>query len=137
MELRGQYSSLFCGYAKIYTLSDYDGIVFYVGCTSRSLEQRLTGHILQAKKALHFDKKCLKIRKCGFKIFINEIDSVYITGSRPKFALPDAYKKEKEWIARYFLEGHPLTNRFPVSRLYKKGQTAFLPKKYGYAIVEY
>lgn len=135
MQLKGQYSRIFCGYAIIYTLSGPDGVVFYVGCTSQGLDKRLAAHIMQSKKTNSPDKKCLKIKDLGYLISIKQIDSVYITGARPKFALPEAYSKEKEWIAKYFLSGHPLTNRFPTSRIYKKGTTMLVPRKSGYEII--
>lgn len=50
MELKGQYTKFACAYAKIYTLSDQSGNVFYVGCTVREVHERLSQHIQEAKK---------------------------------------------------------------------------------------
>jgi len=39
------FTNVWMGYVKIYSLSDYDGNVFYIGCTSSSLKTRLSNHL--------------------------------------------------------------------------------------------
>lgn len=99
---------------KIYTLSDRDGNVFYVGCTILSIEYRLQCHISQAmSKKLRLQvntKKIQRIRDLNFDIVATIVEIVKIDGS--KVPSPKKYLKpfELKWIKKYLNDGCDLCN---------------------------
>lgn len=113
-ELKGQYCTLVATYAKIYTLSDSLGNVFYVGCTIHNIRQRVSQHLSEAKAGKLLNKKNLKIRSLDFKIVATIIDMKYVTGNKMKNMRRHTSTWEREWILKYRALGYDLTNRHPI-----------------------
>lgn len=98
------------GIAKIYTLSDYKGNVFYVGCTIQKLQYRLYAHLYCAKNGTHNKAKAALIKSLDYKIIIKEVDRVEVTGKNGWSMKFDARVLEREWVKKYIDMGHKLTN---------------------------
>lgn len=104
---------VFVGCAKIYTLSDLKGNVFYVGSTSHSLEKRLSAHLAEARlnKRCGNKKKNEKIRSLNFQIEAKVIDIKYVAGSKQAAARGKSNDLEGEWIKKYVELGYDLCNK--------------------------
>lgn len=111
--LDGSYCSFYGAYAKIYTLSDAGGNVFYVGCTVRELEDRLTAHLTEArvdsKKANPAKNKL--IRSLDYNVVIKVVDMQWVTALRPGIATHKAKDLEDSWIKKFMDLGYELCNR--------------------------
>lgn len=101
--------------ATIYTLSDLDGNIFYVGCTERKLSERLSAHISEAKKGRGNKEKNRIIVELEFKVVITEIDSCPL---RNRTDLMRANRREEQWIVRFRENGHTLCNIRPREKKY-------------------
>lgn len=112
MELKGQYSDFYGAFAKIYCLADEFENIFYIGCTTRSLAQRLAAHLSEARTtpASTTNAKVKKIRALYMKVFIRELDIIWITSTNPQILPEYAIELEKFWINKYFDGGVELTN---------------------------
>lgn len=107
---KNSHSVFFGAYAKIYTLMDIDGGVFYVGCTTQPLQQRLNLHILQSKRIGKSDKD-KKIKSLQYKVIIKEVDRMWVTAIKGQWALAKAKYLEGQWIIKYKEMGFDLTNK--------------------------
>lgn len=113
------YCNFFGTYAKIYTLSDESGDVFYVGSTTKRLEIRLAQHISNAKQNKKYGNKRKDelIRKLNYKIIATIVDMLWVTAQREKDLKHMADKLERQWIQKYASLGYDLCNgRFMVTR---------------------
>lgn len=121
----GAYCSFFGAYAKVYTLSDDKGNVFYVGCTLMKMETRIGSHISEAKGNSHTTnkKKNEIIRSLNYAVVVKIVDMLWVTSTSLKNARTREVKDlEAEWILKFFNLGYDLCN--------KKGIPRFaLPKK--------
>jgi hypothetical protein len=99
-------------YAKIYTLSDESGNVFYVGVTTMRLETRLANHISVAKnnKSYGNKRKDAHIRKLNYRITATIVDMIWVTAGVKKDLVHKADNLEKEWIDKYLALGYKLFN---------------------------
>jgi hypothetical protein len=106
------YCNFFGTYTKIYTLSDENGNVFYVGSTTTRLEIRLANHITVAKKnkSSGNKRKDAHIRKLNYKITATIVDMIWVTADRKKDLTHKADKIEKQWIDKYLSLGYALLN---------------------------
>lgn len=106
------YCEFYGAYAKIYTLADENGNVFYVGVTTMRLEARLANHISVAKnnKSYGNKRKDAHIRKLNYKITATIVDMVWVSGGVKKDLVHQADKLEKEWIEKYRSLGYNLVN---------------------------
>lgn len=113
MELNGQYSTFVGAFAKIYILSDSSGNVFYVGCTTQRIEQRVKQHIAEAKYCYpNTNKKKGKIiRDCGYNVIATIVHLFWVTANKTKNLRYCTKHIEKDWIEKYRLLGYELTNR--------------------------
>ena len=109
------FSTFFGAFAKIYTLSDENGIVFYVGCTVRELGERLKSHLSEANSNRPYANKIKneKIRSLDFQVVITEVDRMWVTGIKPQWAISKATDLEHEWIWHFRGLGYKLANRIP------------------------
>jgi GIY-YIG catalytic domain len=116
------HSHLYCLYGKVYTLADKSGNVFYVGCTTMTVEQRLCQHISEAKRNSKGTntRKNLIISKLNYEIVATIVDMVWLTSSRSRLSGQRINKIEKKWIEKYVALGYELCNR----DVYKKRQLA-------------
>lgn len=107
------YCKFFGAYAEIYTLSDSNYNVFYVGCTLNGVRKRLMSHIAEAKKnSPNSNKRKNKIiRSLDYKVTIQTIAVEYVTGTCLKEAASKARLVESRWIQRYISSGFRLCNR--------------------------
>jgi hypothetical protein len=98
--------------ARVYALTDFDGNVFYVGCTTRSLKERLFGHLGHAKAYDNWtiNEKCEKIRTLDFKVKIIELERLGVFGIDNREAARFGAVYEKKWIDKFISEGIALTN---------------------------
>ncbi|MGW2936067.1 GIY-YIG nuclease family protein [Streptomyces sp. NPDC001156] len=88
--------------AWIYTLSDpRSGEVRYVGVTTRSLAERLRGHISDAGRQDHKSRWIRSLLKEGVSPVMTEIEAVPVE---------DHGEAEQRWIAAYRANGARLTN---------------------------
>lgn len=125
-----EYSPLYCGFAKIYTLSDKNGNVFYVGCTTKPVAFRLSAHIAEARKwKISSNKiKGQKIAGLNFEIIATVVDVKWFTYCYPKIHTWNKVKDwEKGWIKKYMDLGYNLCNR----EARKKVATAYAPEFVG------
>ena len=109
--------------AKIYTLSDVLGNVFYVGCTIGSLEQRLKNHLSDSKGQLRRfmnQEKNTKIRALEYKILIKEVDRMEVSGWKGYQMNCQARPLEYKWIIKFHKAGANLTNRTDLDRIKKR-----------------
>lgn len=86
----------------VYTLSDLNDNVFYVGSTIKPLATRLSQHVHKAKFDLEKSKKAQKIKELNLQVKINAID--------------ENGDKEDEWINWFKERGIELTNKVPGRR---------------------
>lgn len=121
------YSDFFGAYAKIYTISDVNGNVFYVGCTTNSIEARLAGHISEARNTNTYNKlysskspKSVRIRELDFKIVITIVHMQWVTSFASMSALKKMARTEKEWIKKYMDLGYSLCNREAIVKVKKE-----------------
>lgn len=101
---------------SIYTLSDKDGNVFYVGATIQYIEHRFSIHISQAKRCQKGlakpNRKDNKIISLNFDVFCNVVKSgllpqnLSVNGLK-YYILPIEYK----YIKKYMNKGCILYNR--------------------------
>jgi hypothetical protein len=107
-----QSCNFFGAYAKIYTLSDDLGNVFYVGCTVKRLEVRLAQHISNAKlnKKYGNKRKDEHIRSLNYKITATIVDMLWVTAQREKDLKHKADNLERKWIQKYASLGYDLCN---------------------------
>lgn len=98
--------------AKIYTLTDENDNVFYVGCTIGSLETRLYDHIQGAcnTKTVSNSLKSKKIRELGFKVKIVAVDYMAVEAGNSWDATRKAADLENDWSLKFMMEGIELTN---------------------------
>lgn len=118
-------------YAKIYTLSDENGNIFYVGCTTMRLETRLAQHISSAKNNHKYSNKRKNeiIRRLEFKIIATIVDMKWVTGRSGKSIKYLASDLEKEWINKYLELGYELVNgRLPIIKKEVAIQPEFVGK---------
>lgn len=106
------HSSFVCGYAKIYTLADKNGNVFYVGATIQDLEMRLRMHIWETKNisSQYLSEKQLMIKELNYEVVATIVDKIYVTGTHFVNAIVKARHKEIEWINKFRSMGHKITN---------------------------
>lgn len=111
----GAYCDFFGAYAKVYTLSDENGNVFYVGCTLQKMETRIGGHIYEAcgNKPSTNQKKNSVIRSLNYKVVVKIVDILWITASTRKSAARQREIKvlEAEWILKFYNLGYDLCNK--------------------------
>lgn len=108
----GSYCSFYGAYAKIYTLADSDGNVFYVGCTT-DLERRISGHLVEAKcdgKMTNHRKNEI-IRSLNYQVVVKIVDMLWVTGSKQYRLVHRAKTLEKTWIRKFIDLGYDLCNR--------------------------
>jgi hypothetical protein len=134
MSTEKTYCNFYGAYAKIYTLSDFSGNVFYVGCTVNPIDLRLQSHLNGARslnpntsKYSSNSSKSIKIREMEFNVAITIVDMKWVTS---EFDGADAIKKafelEKEWIKKYIDLGYSLCNREARSRKEKEAIPEFV-----------
>lgn len=106
------FCNFFGTYAKIYTLADANGNVFYVGSTTTRLELRLANHITVAKKnkSSGNKRKDAYIRKLNYRITATIVDMIWVTADRKKDLTHKADHIEKQWIDKYLSLGYALLN---------------------------
>lgn len=117
---KGSFCMFYGAFAKIYTLSDEYGNVFYVGCATQDLAIRLKLHLTNARacNGTTNRKKDRLIRALEYKVVIKEVDSIWVTGSDRKYLHHKARHLESDWILKFHLMGYKLTNiNFLRSRL--------------------
>lgn len=124
----GTYCKFFGAFAKIYTLSDESGKVFYVGYTV-NIESRLSTHISEARanKKSSNQMKNEIIRSLNYNIVVKIVDMLWVTGRKGKAAIHNARGLEKEWIEKFFDLGYDLTKcRRGIKILKKHSQKEFI-----------
>lgn len=110
------YCSFYGAWAKVYTLADDKGNVFYVGVTTHTMKQRLANHLSEAKSAYAKSKgnarpKCLHIVNLNYKVKATIIDRMWVTASRSQDLIMQGCKDlEEEWIKKYADLGYELLN---------------------------
>lgn len=107
------FSFCYCRYAKIYTLTDFFGNVFYVGCTTQDLKTRLSCHIARFTnpKKWSNQKKINKIIELDFKVNINLIEQKFLSDQKPIYIQHKMRERELYWIKYYMNLGFDLCNR--------------------------
>lgn len=108
---------LVCAYVRIYTLSDKDGNVFYVGYTTQNIEKRLGAHLAEAKygPVSGNKRKNAHIAKLNFQVAATIVDMVLFSGSSWDHIAKKGRKLEKEWIIKYKALGYDLLNRHSIT----------------------
>lgn len=109
----GTYCPFYGAYGKVYSLSDRNGNVFYVGCTVMPMEKRLLQHISEAKaNRKHSNRAKNKIiSDSNFEITATILDIKYVTGRYARNAQRQLCNTEKSWIEKYVSLGYDLCNR--------------------------
>ena len=117
----GAYCKFFGAFAKIYTLSDESGNVFYVGCTTHNVLSRLAQHISEARSDKTGNRsKNDRIRSLNYKIVIQIVDMKWYTSNAFKHLCPMAKGLEKEWILKFHYMGYQLCNKAVLRKLFDK-----------------
>lgn len=99
---------------SIYTLSDVEGNIFYVGATMGVAEKRLKDHISEALRDMGSNKsKNEIIRSLNYQVKVTCTEQVN--------SKEEMRKKEKQWIDSFSRLGHKLCNKhsktFDLSKL--------------------
>ena len=97
---------------KIYTLADKNGNVFYVGCTISSVESRLYYHLCEARQDYHWSnrRKVKIIQDLNFEVVATVVHTKMLKGEYYWDVKKELEEIELEWIKKYILLGHNLTN---------------------------
>ena len=114
---QGSYCHFFVAQAKIYSLADQQGNVFYVGCTTMRLETRLAQHISAAKSNARYTNKRKNaiIKKLDYVVVCTIVDMIWVTAQSAHELKYKAHGLEKQWIKKYTDLGYQLCNgRLPV-----------------------
>lgn len=116
---------------KIYALTDLEDKVFYVGCTTRGLKNRLCGHLSGARawESWRNSLKDQKIRSLNFRVKIKELQSVFVLAFDHGYAQKSAEKLEEKWIKAYLNIGVELCNCEFTENKTVKGSTKNKAKK--------
>ena len=111
----GDSRCFYVGWALVYSLSDLNGNLFYVGATGLTLAERLAWHLSEAK---HKDSpKGRKIISLNYEVTINCIDKKLVTG-RVKGEAPHKIRDlEYKWIEKLRNDGVELVNVHPVTKV--------------------
>lgn len=95
---------------KIYTLSDKNGNIFYVGCTAEKLDVRLKAHLLNVRTYPNSEKAkyfaAINNEVIVKAVYKETVSTIYKFQAHRKIAA-----KELEYIYKYTDLGHPLVNR--------------------------
>lgn len=109
-----EYSELYYGYGKVYTLSDKSGNVFYVGCTTGAMNARLSGHISEARANYTNSNKTKNkiIADSNFDIVATIVEIKWLTWMfRDIYRCQTLKKLERQYIKKYLDLGYDLCNR--------------------------
>lgn len=121
-------TDIWCGYVKIYSLSDKNKNIFYIGCTTRSLHARLRDHQYTASSnSLGNVRKANKIHELDGMVFINLIEKHYAVALDWWQAQNRFLHREQYWIKKHIEMGCLLFNKEAIKgneRLYKKYEAA-------------
>lgn len=111
--------------ARIYALTDNDDNVFYVGCTLKSLNNRLIQHISATKTHDGWanSRKNQKIRSLNYQVKIKELESFAVVGKEKREAQRNAAAFENKWINKFLKDGVELTNCTIPKQQRQKGNT--------------
>lgn len=114
--------------AKIYTLTDFDNNVFYVGCTTVGLKQRLQQHLSSCNSYDSWSNslKVQKIRSLNFRVRINELETVVVFATNRRCASRKAEVYERRWIKKFEGMGIELCNCSFTTNEKVKGNTKIL-----------
>lgn len=113
----------FEGFAKVYTLSDENGNVFYVGCTTRDIKLRLACHITEAKmNTVGNAIKNAFIRSLDYKVLVTLIEEKFVTGGKAYDAVHRAKDLEYKWMLEFINRGCVLCNNSKEIAFAKKYQ---------------
>lgn len=118
----GAYCKFFGAYAKVYTMSDDKGNVFYVGCTVKSVENRTAQHISEARTGAAYSnkKKNEIIKSLNFKIVVKIVDMLWVTGSKAQKTMSQTNELENMWIIKFHNLGYELCNRRRIKNAFPK-----------------
>lgn len=108
--MENHYCTFFGAFATVYSLSDENGKVFYIGATIMTLDIRLSQHLINAARWDGNRKKNAAIRSLNNKVLINELERVWVTGNKPKSAIYKALPTEIKWIKYFSDKGHEMLN---------------------------
>lgn len=109
--VKGQCCSFFGAFAKVYTLSDKSGNVFYVGCTTNRVELRIASHISEARTDKGANKKKNeKIRLLKYEVVVRIVDIKWVTGEKRGAAFSKMRGLEKQWTMKFHRLGYDLCN---------------------------
>lgn len=127
----GAYCDFFVAQAKIYSLADQQGNVFYIGCTNMRMETRLAQHISAAKNNTKYTNKRKNdiIKKLNYEIVCTIVDIIWVTAETAYDLKYRAHGLEKQWIKKYTELGYQLCNgRLPVVKKSKSFGPEFIGK---------
>lgn len=114
MELLGQSTRLLIGFAQVYTLSDMQDNVFYIGVTMHEdVDIRFRSHISSAvmQRRVSEKEKNDKIVSLNFQIKINVIERVWVVADDNSIRRNDWSKYDLPWIEWYKRWGCILVNK--------------------------
>lgn len=118
--MKSEFSTFFGGYAKIYSLADQEGNVFYVGCTILSVEERIRTHVTRINGLQTITSAAdLHMKSLDFKMIATILDKKWVTGKTSKIAVRKAFDLENEWIIKLRALGHPIKNKHPFEKLFE------------------
>lgn len=110
--------------ARVYMLSDFEGNVFYIGCTIQPLSVRLKMHLQEAKTNRVFTNKDKnkKIKELDFKVLVTELEKVEVSGYKGYQMNGRARDVEMKWLIHYHNTGSLLTNKRELRFLIKRNK---------------
>lgn len=122
-----EYNNFYGSYAKVYTLSDNNGNVFYVGCTVLDMVTRFRGHLSEAKNCTSaYNVKSSHIRSLNYKVIATIVEIKWVTGTCATHAQKKLLKDENKWIKTYINLGYKLLNREAKDKVVFKTTEEFL-----------
>lgn len=111
-ELKDKYIVQWLFEVKIYALTDCSDNVFYIGCTTKILKDRLCAHLssTRAWDSWRKSRKDEKIRELDFRVNIKELERFGVFGIDKREVVRNADLFERRWIEKYIDEGIDLCN---------------------------
>lgn len=119
-ELDGSYCKFFGAFAKVYTLSDESGNIFYVGCTTSNIQLRTAQHLSEARTNARYGnkKKNDLIKSLNFKIVVKIVDMLWVTARKSSDTIRQTTELENSWIVKFHSLGYDLCNRRRIKGLF-------------------
>ena len=98
----------------VYALYDNDDKVYYIGCTLGTIENRVAGHVADAKANRSNKERNAVIQSQKFEVVARIISRHWVTGLFQSMAYRKLTHFEDKCIEDHLELGYPLCNKFRI-----------------------